>query len=1701
MVRNKSSGVKRERRRERFTVALAPEERVEEEELTAMEEEEEREMKLEAVESIWNESIESSLLQKAQPQQLEFEEEEVEEVPFASIEEEEEQKEEEEEEEEEEKKVTERKGRPQVKKLTDADIKFTTLAMPDDFQFQSLSYVDTNGAADSFFYHNLWWTQAASLESLIIQNPRRLESRGDTQFEAMIRVATLAPKFIMRNDPRNLQLGMKRRVDQNMQDMVEIAHDAHERVRRRIQERPFTTDGVRLLKMGTTLDRKTLTKLRDYNRPQLVHSSDRSFLLSLDKRLSRLPHDVQRAFTKDEAIERLFRFIDEMSLLTYVDEFVLDPSFIPASEHPDLTFRSRWRRHWRRLLRLQDRDKEEQQLIDLDALSQDSAWSAVTSELRQASGNIDGELWESIVFTAATTGSIPWSGAGWIQKDSELLLSYMEMILSILQLYNDVIESIIRDVQNDIEVGLLAEEKEEREIQKRVSARVRPFVIALRLQDYAVSQDELLSEVVLNAYYGVERDAAGTVSQITQEAVDSGTESLRLLPRFQFSAEFIDRATTAGESSFDVRNYSAGSYNYIDKVMISKAQAEILGSSGLDKKVLDFRNQLVAALKRYRQVTKRPAFMEDEELPSLTGHDINFILCAVATYIHSARVADIEAALRAAVTALSRSEAESRRSKRVSEFLLYYALAVKLFLFEDGYMEVPRKQPAKALSRQQTIRKELSKFIEMEAEEEETEEGEEQQEETDFISLEERRALMEKRLLRVASELYTPNNQLSRLDASEQPLKDLTITAARIMKIKFYNRGLSVIDQLREQELLKYKDVWLTIEDNAQRMASGTWVVTAEIEDGSQAEFELQGTQIVQSIPAVRDIQTVAELTQRSLRNSFYSAVSVRELLERGRKALPDAPNQLSTAYPLIVTDSPDSVDIKERTMQVVQQFLVSGYLIPSNVDSLAAALTIVQLMRLLRDNASEDMAASEMIFIVTRLLQPAFTPTLSLQQTEQRQIACRLMLACTSGNADVFRDLLYYASIQDIRVAGLLALQIDYWLAAEDAKPLTDDIRTDIVHQLVIELLERKTENIESYNAAVDTLNETIRDRGSSDTQLPLLRAVNAAGAFDIIKEADYGSITLDDANILSQLRSDSASIFYTPWLSIQQSLRLYSQYIDSRDAGKLCEFIDTAAGRALSMNYIRTDCGREVVIDVRKDDILNRQTFRLLEKHSLLYDGEDYDSRLEAVIAYFAMTADTLFFLDKFRKSEFDGLSMNQKKLWTKVADAAADDLTSNPTKDKGAVLEDAISDLNKVEQRSFTSILEAMTQSSMRDLKIDVDGKLHQSRPGKSRPYTGYVFIHDKTDADGAVFRVYTPVYPKYRRMLKRLLSEVKKTDSHWLDNWSAQYRPRVFVQMKKKEQVWKPFARNVESALTLKDLIGDTLFQDMKELFKEPPIRPAKKVTEFYGFGRGSNNPAVRELREIMLLIAHLMQIPQQFASLAMLLFVVPDARTATAYDPIQFMEAVTVMQEVAVVANVAPSGVTSYIEATTSEAAAQDVLVYVEEVRRLFKDAQLQLEAGNVTRDVRTVALMFGVRATDETLLQDIENGLEGLDELEAFITALRYPFTNPGRFSINQMIEEISSGEQAVEVIGDDVFSAAFLAKKSSMVIPGPMRAKQRAAPRTEQKQQPKRRKIIVEEEEEEQPVSPAIQELLQSLAEAEQEEIFAGRELDVTRT
>lgn len=1649
------------------------------------EEEKEEEQPPAIASSIWNQSI--ALLQPLDLPTLVFDEDDDEAAEGRIVSEEE--FESEQEEEEEEKKQPPTAQKEAAKELTDADIDFTPLPLSSDFKLPELTYGDSNGAADSLYYHELWWTEPADFESLVIQNPRRISDRTDVQFEAMVRLAEVAPRFVKKNDPGSLPAFIKRKVSQNEVEMVEIASAAHERVQRKVT-RParvgriaFDLNSIKLLRLRAGgLDAGSARALFNYHKPQTSRKYDRSFLQSLDRQLSRLRGViVKQPLTEETALEQLFLYADEMLLLSVVSELVIDPQFVPLSEVVDPSPTRSWKKHWNAILKLQDRPKAKQLLIDLDAVGRDSVWWPIQNKLEASAGAMDQELWEEIVLTAAITASMPWSGSYWSKEQSELLLSYLNMILSILQSYSDVIEGIEAGVEADIERGLLDERDREAEVQRRVNTRVRPFVIALRIQPYTVPDSELLTEIVLNGFYGVERGADGLISQITQQ-VDGESEAMRLLPRYQpeqgISAQVVEEAAAAGVTSFDVNNYSAGSYNYVNKVMISQTQADVLGSSGLDQKVLSFRGQLIEALQHYRQVTMRAAFLSEQSLPPLTGHDINFILCRVASYISSARNVDIAGVLRAAVKALPKLKSESRRSKRVSEFLFYYALAVKLFLFEDGYLEQPRRE-IKQQQQQLATRKAASKFLDIAAVAEDEDEDEDDDEK--LISLKERQAVMEKRILRVASSLYAPNNVLSRWDASTEPTKTSIISQGSLLRLNQYMVGVNEIWSSTSSLLSKYREAWLAVGDNEELLDRGSWRV---------GDVTLKDEAIVNAIPFVRDTRKIMDVSLQGLQDSFYSAVSVRELMERGRQAIAAAPAELSQPYPLIVAAS-QSVNAKLRGFQVAQQFLVSGYIIPSTVDSLATGFTVIQLLRVLKQNAPVSMSTDAMILLITRLLTSSFLPEQILLDRQQSSIACRLMYSCMTGQADDFRDMLYYASIQDIRVAGMLTLQIDYWLPSDDAKAVVEDIKTDIVSSLIRKLLGDDSAAIDRYNSSIEQLNESLRRKRYDP--LPLLQAPNNYDVLDYMTEADYSTLSISES-LLEQITASPPAVIYTPWLSIQQAVRMYVQFIGEQEDGimqSICAFIDEAAGDALATSYIRSECGREVVIDVRKDDMLSKQTFMLLQQHSLLYDGEDYDTRLEAVLAYFAMKADVLLLLDKLDSRRL--LSTNQQLLWERLKTAAGDAIIDSPNRDRGVILEQITADLSMRDQRSLISILETLTGSNLRDLQIQSDGKLHQSRAASKQPYTGYIFMHEKTGADGVISTVFTPVYPKYRRLLKRLLQDIKDSlkepQQHWLDVWEAQYRPRVIIRMAKSDEEWKPVAEHVSPALSMRHNIGEDAFLDAKQMLSEPPLRPRKISTEFSGFAVES--PQLR-LRSVLLLLSHIMEVPVDKAPLTLLVFVIPDARTSSVYDIVSFVDHLQIIEGIGLLDHLLNDvSVESYVKQHSPEQTAQEAAAYADTITALLRDAKTDIDQGRMnSSNVKTAALLFDVDTKDPNLLtqdfiEDIDNGLSAVNELQGFLVALRYPFTHDGQTVINtsildELFTSVTEPLTFTKQLG--IYRGAFLRKKAAMTIPGPMKVLRPEPEREkEEERERKRRRVAVEEEEESE--NEALKELLRLAA------------------
>lgn len=1562
------------------------------------EEEESEEVALAKAEEIWEKTDTAKRLEVAPIPILPGEEEEIIELG--------DEEEEDEEEEEEEKREKRRKKEEKVTKYTETQLQPVFGGATLDFQFEPLTYEETNGKADSYKWHDLWWQKSAALEPFVIHNPERIPDRGDAQFETMIRVAEAAPAGLRKDKPGRMKKATGRKIRQSREVMEEISSSSARRVRSKLSEPArfgdpkFDKNSIRLIRVR--MGKKKKVDIQMYHEPQLTHAHDRSFVLSLDKQLTPLKDPVPE-FNKDTALNRLFEYARDMSELRYVKSFVLSPSI------PD-------RSSWEDLLIKENTDEEDELLINIHSVPESLSWKRVFSELR-AADTMTPELWENVVLTSVLTGRIPWiepdqSSRNWTIENTEKLLDTLELLSTVLRKYDNVVNNISLQLDDDVSAGIIDRKKKDKELERRLNARIRPFVIAVRTDPYDVSND-IVTEVMLNAFYGVERDENDVVSQITQEGADNTTESMRLLPFYTVSTEDIETATVDGRFAFDEEKYVSGSYNYANRVMVSNQQAASLGSIGLEKKVSQFRTELIQALHNYRQMNMRHEFLKDEDMPHLVGLDVNSLLCSVASYIHNARDPKISEVLREAVRLMPQlTSTQSRRSRSISQYLLYYALAKKLSLFEDGYLKEP--VPPKRKEKRKVDEK-MKSFLDIEAEEEEEEEEEED------VTLD-----REKRLLRVAATLYNPNNVLSTFDRREEEIID----AGWFLKWAEYESGVKSIKDDTRDEVDEYREIWLKFSDNSQQFATGKWPLQFQDTDGEIKTVVLTSEQAFDSIPFIRDMDRSVELTVSSLHDSFYSAISVRELMKKGREVLPDVPKDISKSFPLVLERDPDT-DVKQRAFQVAQVFVHSGYLLPSNFDSLAAALTIIQLIRLLSSNATDIDTVS----VINRISRPDFSPSKVLKPEIQNRISCAMLAALMSGNEVRFMDMLHYASVQDIRVAAALGLQIDYWRSPSDSKNAIDDIRTNIANGLMVHLLENDDTLIDRYNETITSTNKVIREKSDRPEILTIRKKAGIEDSniefIDFMVESEYEDLTLDA--LIPQIKDENPVVVYTPWLSIQKALRLYLSSLEKTTIGHLCSFVNDHAGSLLDSYYIRTDCGEPVVIDVRRDDIVNRETFRLMKKHSLVYHGEDYDTHVEAVISYFNITTKSIKLLDKLNEDMKPKLGSAQKKTWEKV-------------KESSQSIDSILETLNKIERKQFAAAIEIMTNSNLVELVIESDGKLHQSRTLRARAYVGYIFKHDKTAEDGTVSTVYTPVYPGYERQLSRLLdivSEAKKQKKHWLDLWKDQYRTILFTRMRFRDDTWKPFGESKEFSLNMEQLLfkpqsSINEFDVVKSSFEQPPVKPGKVKpgkhrTRFSGFVAGNDEKSQKQ-RDLFLLFSHIMGLP---SGLGMLPFFVPDAINGRTLHLAMLVEGIDFLLDIHMTRSIAQEGVSEYINTHTPEATLDDIIAYVDRHLELFERALNDVKARRLsTSAVQQAALLFE-EPVNEKLAKHLEIGIQDVSKSKELVEAIRYSVSHPGEV-ISSIVNKIAPNLKSKH---ENRYRASFLRHmdipfKSKRVIP-----------------------------------------------------------------
>ena len=178
------------------------------------------------------------------------------------------------------------------------------------------------------------------------------------------------------------------------------------------------------------------------------------------------------------------------------------------------------------------------------------------------------------------------------------------------------------------------------------------------------------------------------VDSITRQ-VYSTHFAVRLLPSYAVPASIVRAATAAGRTSFNAADYLPGSYNYPDRIRVTRQLLKQVGTLDLEQRVSKFRRRLLLVLRMYRQLHSVPLYTQEPAAVPIFQGDTDTVLSTLASYIRRRAPVYLRPALDAALLALPRQDLSQsqRHSKAARHYLLYYALAVKLHLFHNGYLK------------------------------------------------------------------------------------------------------------------------------------------------------------------------------------------------------------------------------------------------------------------------------------------------------------------------------------------------------------------------------------------------------------------------------------------------------------------------------------------------------------------------------------------------------------------------------------------------------------------------------------------------------------------------------------------------------------------------------------------------------------------------------------------------------------------------------------------------------------------------------------------------------------------------------------------------------------------------------------------------------------------------------------------------------
>ena len=321
-------------------------------------------------------------------------------------------------------------------------------------------------------------------------------------------------------------------------------------------------------------------------------------------------------------------------------------------------------------------------------------------------------------------------------------------------------------------------------------------------------------------------------------------------------------------------------------------------------------------------------------------------------------------------------------------------------------------------------------------------------------------AATEERLLQVAASLY-PQSFLW-----EENKEEYTVLKAVLNELQ------SAVDLEKRSYVASWKQ--RSEDRNELRVLD---IVGAAVNTTEQAQLEL-------TLPYLRDLGAVQQLLTAKIRKSFSTAVRL--------KSMRRSKERFVFHYNYYHSDGQGRAvrAVKLQALQTAYILLTQGQLVPGSLHVVAAALTVIQLLRFLHSNMSLEPQSIESMLHHAILMETAsqgvsagvrgadmLRPVVGAQYS----LPCELLVAAQDGLHTAFLAALSKATVQELRLTAFLGLQLDYWSAPEAAYNTANLVREKLVQDLFVNTLLQPAsqQQLIAYRRAIYSTNENILPRG----------------------------------------------------------------------------------------------------------------------------------------------------------------------------------------------------------------------------------------------------------------------------------------------------------------------------------------------------------------------------------------------------------------------------------------------------------------------------------------------------------------------------------------------------------------------------------------------------------------------------------------------